>query len=84
MAVIALPAALRAQEAENTVIDASKFPDLQTALDAVGEAGGIVKLPPGEFRITKPLMLTRRRRASSVPVQPPRLSTRTPTVSLPL
>lgn len=59
MAVIALPAALRAQEAENTVIDASKFPDLQTALDAVGEAGGIVKLPPGEFRITKPLMLTR-------------------------
>jgi hypothetical protein len=42
-----------------TLIDASKYADLQAALDAVPEAGGLVKLPPGQFRITKPLVLSR-------------------------
>lgn len=41
------------------VVDASKFPDLQAALDAVPEAGGLVKLPPGDFELTRPLILTR-------------------------
>jgi hypothetical protein len=40
-------------------IDASKYADLQAALDAVPESGGLVKLPPGRFRITKPLVLSR-------------------------
>ncbi len=40
-------------------IDASKYATLQEAFDAVPEAGGWVKLPPGEFRIQKPLVLSR-------------------------
>jgi hypothetical protein len=41
------------------VIDASEFPDLQAAFDAVPEAGGLVKLPPGDFRLSSPLVLSR-------------------------
>jgi len=40
------------------VIDAGKFPSLQAAFDAVPEAGGIVRIPPGEYRITAPLVLS--------------------------
>ena len=42
-------------------IDAAKFPSLQAALDAVPEAGGVVRLPPGEFKLTRPLVLSRER-----------------------
>lgn len=45
--------------AQPVVVDASKYPDLQSALDAVPEAGGLVRLPPGEFELTRPLMLKR-------------------------
>jgi parallel beta-helix repeat protein len=38
-----------------TTIDASKFPNLQAALDAVPEAGGLVSIPPGLYEITEPL-----------------------------
>ena len=31
-------------------IDAAKFPSLQAALDAVPEAGGVVRLPPGRVQ----------------------------------
>jgi hypothetical protein len=41
------------------VIDASEFPDLQAAFDAVPASGGLVRLPPGDFRLTSPLILTR-------------------------
>ena len=40
------------------VIDASRYPTLQAAFDAVPEAGGLVKLPPGDFRLQKPLVLS--------------------------
>jgi parallel beta-helix repeat protein len=42
-------------------IDAAKFPSLQAALDAVPETGGVVRLPPGEFKLTRPLVLSRER-----------------------
>jgi parallel beta-helix repeat protein len=38
-------------------IDASKFPSLQDAFDAVPEGGGLVRLPAGTFEITEPLRL---------------------------
>jgi parallel beta-helix repeat protein len=38
-----------------TTVDASKFPNLQAALDAVPEAGGLVNIPPGLYEITEPL-----------------------------
>jgi len=41
------------------VIDAAKYPNLQAAFDAVPEAGGLVKLPPGKFRLEEPLVLSR-------------------------
>ncbi len=41
------------------IVDAAKYPNLQAALDAVPEAGGLVKLPPGKFELTRPLILTR-------------------------
>ncbi|MFP6768691.1 MAG: right-handed parallel beta-helix repeat-containing protein [Planctomycetaceae bacterium] len=42
-----------------TEIDASRYPTLQAALDAVPVEGGLVRLPPGRFEITKPLVLSR-------------------------
>lgn len=41
------------------VIDAANFPSLQAAFDAVPDAGGLVKLPPGRFTLTEPLVLSR-------------------------
>ena len=41
------------------VIDASEYPSLQAAFDAVPMSGGLVKLPPGDFRLTEPLVLER-------------------------
>lgn len=39
------------------VIDASYYPSLQEAIDAVPENGGMVRLPPGEFVIHEPLII---------------------------
>jgi parallel beta-helix repeat protein len=36
-------------------VDASKFPSLQAALDALPESGGIVTIPPGNYEINAPL-----------------------------
>jgi hypothetical protein len=41
------------------IIDASKYPDLQAALNALPESGGVVRLPPGNFELSKPLVLSR-------------------------
>lgn len=41
------------------VIDASAYPTLQAAFDAVPMTGGLVRLPPGHFRLTEPLVLER-------------------------
>ena len=41
------------------VVDASTFPDLHKAFQAVSEGGGLLKLPPGDFVLTHPLILTR-------------------------
>jgi len=40
-------------------IDASTFPSLQAAFDAIPEDGGIVRLPAGTFEITRPLVISR-------------------------
>ena len=41
------------------VVDAAAYPTLQAALDAVPSGGGLVRLPPGRFELTKPLVLER-------------------------
>jgi len=40
-------------------IDASRYPTLQAALDALPEGGGLVRLPPGTFELSEPLVLRR-------------------------
>ncbi|MBM3335508.1 right-handed parallel beta-helix repeat-containing protein [Candidatus Sumerlaeota bacterium] len=49
----------QARGEKSAVVDASKYPNLQAAFDAVPKGGGLVKLPPGEFEISRPLVLTR-------------------------
>jgi len=39
------------------VIDASYYPSLQEAVNAVPKEGGMLKLPPGEFVIEEPLVI---------------------------
>ncbi|MCC6354088.1 MAG: right-handed parallel beta-helix repeat-containing protein [Verrucomicrobiae bacterium] len=41
------------------VIDASGYPSLQAAIDALPPEGGLVKLPPGKFEMGAPLVLER-------------------------
>lgn len=52
-------AASQAPAGAPAVIDAAQFPTLQAAFDAVPATGGLVRIPPGEYRITRPLVLTR-------------------------
>ena len=40
-------------------IDASNYPTIQAALDAIPPAGGVVRLPAGDFKISEPLILRR-------------------------
>jgi hypothetical protein len=58
-----LPAAAAEQQPEPkgppaAIVDAGRYPTLQAALDAVPASGGLVNLPPGDFEITEPLVLT--------------------------
>ena len=39
------------------IIDAAEYPSLQDALNAVGENGGLVRIPPGTFEINSPLIV---------------------------
>ncbi len=41
------------------VIEAVHFPTLQLAFDAIPAEGGVVRLPPGTFEISQPLIITR-------------------------
>ena len=54
----AVPVAPVASQGAAT-IDAARYPSLQAAFDALPAAGGVVRLPPGEFRLDKPLVLSR-------------------------
>ncbi len=48
-----------AEENTGAVIDASKYESLQAAFDAVPETGGIVRIPPGDYELTQPLICVR-------------------------
>ena len=41
------------------IIDAAKYASLQEAFDAVPTSGGLVRLPPGRFELSEPLVLSR-------------------------
>src|SRR5512137_2594172 len=41
-----------------TVVEAARFPSLQAAFNAVPTNGGVVLLPPGDFMLSTPLVLS--------------------------
>ena len=41
------------------IIDASCYASIQAAIDALPEAGGVVRLPPGTFEISRALRVTK-------------------------
>lgn len=46
------------QKPTSSVIDASRYPNLQAALNALPAEGGIVRIPPGNYELTQPLVVT--------------------------
>ena len=46
------------EEASPVVVDAAAYSDLQAAIGAVPKTGGLLKLPPGDFELTRPLLIT--------------------------
>ena len=61
------------QKATSNVIDASRYPNLQAALDALPATGGIVRVPPGNYELTEPLTLSAGERPSSTAVERQRI-----------
>ncbi len=51
------PDPLPALAGARSIIDASEYASLQSAIDALPAAGGVVRIPPGTFDITEPLRI---------------------------
>ncbi|MCB1234507.1 MAG: right-handed parallel beta-helix repeat-containing protein [Verrucomicrobiae bacterium] len=58
LCVAAAPLPALGEDPAPVVIDASAFENLQAALDAVPDSGGLVKLPPGTFDLARPLVVS--------------------------
>ncbi len=43
--------------ANDAIVDASKFPSLQAAADAIPATGGVLQIPPGNHEITEPIRI---------------------------
>lgn len=43
--------------ASEAIVDASKFPSLQEAADAIPATGGVLQIPPGTHEISEPLLI---------------------------
>lgn len=41
------------------VVDAGRYPSLQAAFDALPPSGGVVRIPPGQYHLDRPLVLSR-------------------------
>ena len=41
------------------IINAGRYPTIQAAIDTLPDEGGVVRLPPGTFEISKPLKVTK-------------------------
>ncbi len=64
--VCVLNSLMRANESVNlrlpgarAVIEAAQYPSIQAAIDALPNEGGVVRLPPGTFEISEPLMVSK-------------------------
>ncbi|MBN2523502.1 MAG: hypothetical protein JXB24_09505, partial [Bacteroidales bacterium] len=54
---IHLPVNGQTKSVKPVTIDASDFPSLQAAFDAIPVSGAIVLIPPGDYEIISPLIL---------------------------
>lgn len=52
------PALAWTQDSKPVAVDASEFDSVQAAVDALPEAGGIVRLPPGTITISEPIVVS--------------------------
>ena len=51
---------VQADEADSAkTIDAGAYGTLQEAFDAVPASGGLIRVPPGRYELTEPLVLSR-------------------------
>lgn len=58
MAVFAVASlSLPPTRSDGSEIDAAQFDSLQAAADALPESGGILRIPPGEYELTRPLVI---------------------------
>lgn len=43
--------------ANEAIVDASQYPTLQQAADAIPRSGGLLRIPPGEYELSEPLRI---------------------------
>jgi parallel beta-helix repeat protein len=53
------PAGEQVRQSERATIDASKFPTLQAAFNALPDSGGVVVIPAGNYELTEPILLSK-------------------------
>jgi pectin methylesterase-like acyl-CoA thioesterase len=51
------PTVAQVTGSNDRTIDASKYPTLQAAIDALPVTGGVIMIPPGEYELNEPLLL---------------------------
>ncbi len=57
MTIANIPLTAQVNTSGPVTIDASRYPTLQAAFDTIPAGGGIVMIPPGDYKITKPIIL---------------------------
>ena len=55
---IVIPTAAQVSVTTAKSVDASDYPSLQAAINAIPESGGIVRIPPGDFELQEPLLIS--------------------------
>ena len=58
--LILLPAVRADDPAPPKAVDAGDFTSVQAAIDALPESGGIVRVPPGLYKLTEPILIQKR------------------------
>src|SRR5450759_1749718 len=56
--IAVLPLVAQTPVSKPATIDASGYPTLQAAFDAVPDSGGVVIIPPSTYELSEPLVLT--------------------------
>jgi parallel beta-helix repeat protein len=57
LTVLTLVTTVARPDGDEAVVDAARFPSLQQAADAIPESGGVLRIPPGRYELSKPLRI---------------------------